>query len=154
MLASPAAVEVLRKAFRVVRDKHHFDVDAIVVLPNHLHCIWTLPNDDADFAIRWQLIKSWFTRHCDPKLRPPANHARVANRGSVIWQKRYWEHLLRDEADFTRHVEYIHYNPVKHGYVTSPIEWPYTSFRRYVEAGTYPSDWGRGTIEFEGVGSE
>ena len=103
LLASQEAVEVLRNAFRVVRDKHHFDVDAIVVLPDHLHCIWTLP---------------------------------------------------RDEADFTRHAEYIHYNPVKHGYATSPIEWPYSSFRRYVEAGTYPSDWGRGMIEFEGVGRE
>ena len=154
LLASQEAVEVLRNAFRVVRDKHHFDVDAIVVLPDHLHCIWTLPRDETDFAIRWQLIKTWFTKHCAPGLRPLANHAGVAKRGPAIWQQRYWEHLLRDEPDFTRHAEYIHYNPVKHGYATSPIEWPYSSFRRYVEAGTYSSDWGRGMIEFEDVGRE
>jgi putative transposase len=154
LLASPEAIDVLRNAFRNVRDKYHFDVDSIVVLPDHLHCIWTLPPGDADFAKRWRLIKTWFTKHCDPQLRAVPHSRGVAKRGHPIWQKRYWEHLLQNEADFTRHVEYIHYNPVKHRYAKSPGDWPYSSFRRYVEDGRYPADWGIGEIEFDGVGRE
>jgi len=126
----------------------------MVVLPDHLHCIWTLPPGDADFATRWRLIKTWFTKHCDPVLRTRPNHARIAKQEQAVWQHRYWEHMLRDEADFARHVEYIHYNPVKHGYASSAMEWPYSSFRRYVEEGVYPADWGRGAMDFEGVGHE
>ena len=154
LLASPEAVDVLRNAFRAVREKHYFDVDAIVVLPDHLHCIWTLPPDDADFAMRWQLVKTWFTKHCNPAIRPVPNRTGVEKHRQRVWQKRYWEHLLRDEEDFTQHLEYIHYNPVKHGYMKSPIDWPYSSFPRYVEAGKYPADWGQSEMKFEGVGRE
>ena len=154
VLASAAAVEVLRMAFRAVRASRPFEVNAMVVLPDHLHCILTLPPNDADFATRWRLIKTWFTKHGDAALRSEPNQARRAKREQALWQHRYWERVLRDARDFTRHVEYIHFNPVKHGLVTSAIEWPYSSFRRYVEAGVYPRDWGRGVMDFEGVGHE
>ena len=154
LLASADAVEILRASFRAVRSTRPFEVDAIVVLPDHLHCIWTLPPGDADFATRWRLIKTWFTKHCDPAVRAEPNYARTAKREQAIWQQRYWEHVLRDEGDVIRHVEYIHFNPVKHGLVSSAMAWPYSSFRRYVDAGLYPADWGQGAMEFEEVGHE
>ena len=154
LLASAQAVAVLREAFRTVRASRPFTMDAAVVLPDHLHCIWTLPPDDGDFATRWRLVKSWFTRRCDPALRAMPDRARAARAEQALWQHRYWEHLLRDEADFNRHVEYIHYNPVKHGYAKTPLDWPHSSFRRYVEVGVYPADWGCGEMSFDGVGRE
>lgn len=154
VFASREAVQALREAFCAVRSTRPFTVDAMVVLPDHLHCIWTLPSDDADFATRWRLIKTWFTKHCDPGLRLTPNPARQAKGEQALWQHRYWEHLLRDEADYIRHVEYIHFNPVKHGLAASAMDWPYSSFRRQVEAGVYPPDWGRGAMDFEGVGHE
>jgi putative transposase len=154
ILASMDAVEVLRAAVRTVRSKRPFTVDAMVVLPDHLHCIWTLPPGDADFATRWRLIKTWFTRHVDAALHSAVNTARARKGEQAVWQHRYWEHLLRVERDFIRHVEYIHFNPVKHGYVLSPIEWPYSSFGRYVEDGRYAQDWGCCEMDFSGVGHE
>ena len=154
VFASAEAVDVLRGAFQSVLLARPFELDAMVVLPDHLHCIWTLPPGDADFATRWRLVKTWFTKHCDPALRLTPNRARAARNEQALWQHRYWEHMLRDETDFTRHVEYIHFNPVKHGLVSSAIDWPYSSFRQYVEAGVYPPDWGRGVIDVEGVGRE
>ncbi|MBI3773509.1 MAG: transposase [Gammaproteobacteria bacterium] len=154
LLVSPEAVNILRMAFRVVRSTHPFEVDAIVILPDHLHCIWTLPPGDADFATRWRLIKTWFTKHCDPASRMMPNRARVTKGQQAIWQHRYWEHALKNDADFSRHVEYIHFNPVKHGYVLSAIEWPHSSFRRYVKDGVYLADWGQETMGFDGVGRE
>jgi putative transposase len=154
LFASAESVDVLRMAFRAVRKTRPFDVDAMVVLPDHLHCIWTLPPGDADFSTRWRLIKTWFTKHCDQALRNEPNRARTVKREQALWQHRYWEHLLRDETDYARHLEYIHFNPVKHGYVSSAMEWPYSSFRRYVEAGVYPAEWGQGVMDLEGVGNE
>ena len=154
LLASAGAVDILRMAFRVVQSAHPFQLDAIVVLPDHLHCIWSMSPGDADFSIRWRLIKTWFTKHCDPALRGVPNRARVTKGQQAIWQHRYWEHALRDETDFARHVDYIQFNPVKHGYVSSAMEWPYSSFRRYVRDGVYPVDWGQGTMDLEGVGRE
>ena len=154
ILAAAEVVEVLRGAFRAVRLSRPFEIDAIVVMPDHLHCIWTLPPDDADFATRWRLIKTGFTKHCPPTLRAAANPARAAKRQQAVWQHRYWEHQIRDETDFARHVDYIHYNPVKHGLAASPIDWPYSSFHRHVKAGIYPPDWGRNTMNWEGIGHE
>ena len=132
---------ILREAFRKVRQQLPFRVDAIVLLPDHLHCIWTLTAGDADYPKRWRLIKTWFTKHCDQELRDLyLSDSKKNNPG--IWQKRYWEHLIRDEEDYRRHVEYIHYNPVKHGYVQRPWDWAYSSFRRYVRSGHYLMDWG------------
>ncbi len=147
-------VDTLREAFRNVKTKRPFDIEAIVIMPDHLHCIWILLPDDGDFSTRWRLVKTWFTKHCRAGLRTPPNKARQHKREQAIWQRRYWEHALRDENDFTRYVEYIHYNPVKHGYVGAPREWPYSSFHRYVDAGIYPADWGACDMNFEGFGHE
>ena len=139
VFASATAVALLRESFRAVRKARPFDIDAIVVLPDHLHCIWTLPDGDADFMTRWRLIKTWFSKHAEIKN---------------IWQQRYWEHVLRDERDVEHHVDYIHFNPVRHGLVDSVVDWPYSSFHRYVARGTYRADWGREFLERVGVGSE
>jgi putative transposase len=154
ILASADAVAVLRGAFRHVRQRRPFWVDAAVVLPDHLHCIWTLPPGDADFATRWRLIKTGFTKHCDPALRVVPNAARSAKGEQALWQHRYWEHMIRDETDLRLHVEYIHFNPVKHGLAQSPFEWPFSSFRRYVADGRYPQDWGSDPLDFAGAGQE
>lgn len=139
VFASATAVDLLRDAFRAVRQQRPFDIDAIVILPDHLHCIWTLPDGDADFMTRWRLIKTWFSKRSDLKH---------------IWQQRYWEHVLRDARDFARHVEYIHYNPVKHGLVSKVIDWPYSSFHRYVASGWCAADWGGDGVDVAGVGRE
>jgi putative transposase len=128
-------IHYLREAFHHVRKKRPFDIDAIVVLPDHIHCIWTLPNNDADYATRWRLIKHFVTCKI---YKNNTNKNRVK-----IWQKRYWEHCLRDENDRQKHMDYIHFNPVKHGYVSSPLEWPYSSFGRAVEMGQYDKNWGQ-----------
>lgn len=131
VFSNAQAVEVLRNAFRRVRASRPFKIDAMVVIPDYLPCIWTLPPGDADFPTRWRLIKTWFTKHWQP-----------AGREQAVWQHRYWEHQIRDATDFARHVDYLHYNPVKHGLAKSPLDWPYSSFRRHLEAGIYPADWG------------
>ncbi len=123
-------------------------------MPDHLHSIWTLPPGDSDFSTRWRLIKTWFTKHCDPAIRVTPDIARQKKQEQAIWQHRYWEHLLRDEEDYRRHVEYIHYNPVKHGYVAAPVDWASTSFHRYVSHGIYSADWGSSELDFEGIGKE
>ena len=139
----PGAVDVLRKAFRHVRNKYPFEIDAICVLPDHLHCLWTLPEDDVDYSMRWRLIKTRFTK---------TNESMIA---SPVWQKRFWEHLIRDDKDLSNHVDYIHYNPVKHGLVERPADWRYSSFGKWVEHGHYTPDWGSAPIEFgDDVGSE
>jgi putative transposase len=132
-------VEELRNAFRKVRQRHPFTIDAMIVLPDHLHAIWTLPEGDADFATRWQLIKSAFSHSLPSGER--ISESRVARGERGIWQRRYWEHTIRDENDFARHVDYIHINPVKHGLVTRVRDWPFSSFHRMVKLGVYPEDW-------------
>jgi putative transposase len=154
-LSGETTVEVLRKAFCQVKINRPFSIDAIVVLPDHIHCIWTLPADDQDFSTRWRLIKTWFTKHYSENLNDCADGLSAGQSQQQVWQNRFWEHLLRDEEDYRRHVEYIHYNPVKHGYVTRPFDWPYSSFQRYVSKGIYPEDWGSSEIILpEGIGNE
>ena len=133
-------IESLRTAFRETRARHPFAIDAIVVLPDHLHAIWTLPEADADFALRWRLIKSTFSRTLPRGERISQSRSEKGERG--IWQRRYWEHTLRDENDVARRVDYIHFNPVKHRHVTRVKDWRYSSFHRMVKAGEYPEDWG------------
>ncbi|MDZ7754721.1 MAG: transposase [Gammaproteobacteria bacterium] len=129
-----SAVARLRNALRRVTAKRPFTIDAIVVLPDHIHALWHLPEGDGDFSERWRLIKHYFTAN----IRA-ANPALCA---TPIWQRRFWEHAIRDESDWRNHLDYIHYNPVHHGYVRSPADWPYGSFHRAVEAGWYAPDWG------------
>ncbi len=154
ILASAEAVDALREAFRSVRRSRPFEIDAIVVMPDHLHCIWTLPPGDVDFSTRWRLVKTGFTKHCPDILRRAPDTARLTRGEQAVWQHRYWEHQIRDEADFARHVDYIHYNPVRHGLARAVLDWPYSSFGRYVEAGVYASDWGGGPVGLAGVGRE
>ena len=132
-------IDALRKAFRETRSGHPFTIDAIVVLPDHLHAIWTLPEGDADFAICWRLIKSAFSRSLGSAEHMSRSRAAKGERG--IWQRRYWEHTIRDENDFARHVDYVHINPVKHGLVARVRHWPSSSFHRMVRLGIYPEDW-------------
>ncbi len=129
----------LREAFRVTRRDRPFAIDAIVVLPEHLHVVMTLPPDDADFSGRWRRIKSWFTREV---VRSGKAISRDRRGEYVLWQRRFWEHTVRDEADFARHVDYIHFNPVKHGLVPRVSGWPHSSFHKYVRDGILPQDWG------------
>jgi putative transposase len=132
-------VDDLRTAFRETRRRHPFTIDAMVVLPDHLHAIWPLPEGDADFATRWRLIKSAFSRGFGAGERISKSRASKGERG--IWQRRYWEHTIRDDNDFARHVDYIHFNPVKHRLVARVRDWPYSSFHRLVKLGVYPYDW-------------
>ncbi len=132
-------IGLLRAAFRQVRERHPFAIDAIVVLPDHLHTIWTLPAGDADFATRWRLIKAAFSRECAPGERISASRAMKGERG--LWQRRFWEHTIRDERDFARHVDYEHFNPVKHRHCQRVSEWPHSSFHRFVRLGLLPDDW-------------
>jgi putative transposase len=141
-------VDDLRAAVRETRLRHPFTIDAIAVLPDHLHAVWTLPEGDADFATRWRLIKSAFSRSVAPTERISASRAMKGERG--IWQRRYWEHTIRDENDFVRHVDYIHFNPVKHGLVSRVRDWPHSSFHRMVRLGIYPDDWA-GDVSGDGV---
>ena len=127
-LCDPHNAECLRAAFRYVLGRHPFTVDAIVVLPNHLHCVWTLPSGDRDFSTRWRLLKSHFSRNCGAACRAEASPSRQAKKEEAVWQRPFWKHAIRDDADFRAHVEYIHYNPVKHGFVNAPKDWPYSSF--------------------------
>jgi putative transposase len=129
----------LRESFRIVRARRPFGIDAIVVLPDHLHCLWTLPEDDADFSTRWRLIKRHFVTCIPYGERLSARREATGERG--IWQRRFWEHTIRDDADYAAHVDYIHYNPVKHGYVDRVADWPHSSFHRFVTAEQLPGDW-------------
>jgi len=132
-------ISLLRSSFAHVMRQHPWRIDAIVILPEHLHAICTLPPGDADFAVRWRLIKSGFSRGLPPGESVSASRQGRGERG--IWQRRYWEHRIRDDADFAHHVDYIHHNPRKHGHVAHVIDWPWSSFHRYVAAGLLPKDW-------------
>ena len=132
-------VRLLRAAFRQARAKRPFIVDAVAILPDHLHCIWTLPAGDADYSHRWRLIKSSFSH----SLHSAGFSAKRNGKGEYnLWQRRFWEHTIRDEADFETHVNYIHYNPVKHKLVERVMDWPYSSFHRFVRLGEIDAAWG------------
>jgi len=135
-------IALIFEAFDHVKARHTFKLDAFVIMPDHLHCIWTLPENDADFSMRWRMIKSYFTRHCDIKYKGTRSASRLGKSEQAVWQRRFWEHQVRDDEDFLRHIEYIHYNPVKHGEVDAPNLWIHSSFHRYVEQGIYNKDWG------------
>ncbi len=143
-------IDDLREVIRSVRTERPFTIDAIVILPDHLHCIWTLPHNDADYSIRWREIKSRFSRRVPDG--EPRTTGRINKSERGIWQRRFWEHTLRDSLDVERHVDYIHYNPVKHSYVDTVAEWPYSSFHRFVSQEQYPLDWGSSKFGSNGFG--
>jgi putative transposase len=140
VLTSTAHIERLRVAFRRVMHQQPFEIDAIVVLPDHVHTVWHLPQDDTDYSTRWRVIKHFFSVGTDSggDIAPSLS----GKREKGIWQRRFWEHALRDEEDWRRHVDYVHFNAVRHGYVKRPADWPYGSFRRAVQRGWYTPDWG------------
>jgi putative transposase len=130
----------LRESMKRVLDTHPFHIDAMVVMPEHLHAILTLPAGDTDYSTRWALVKAGFSRKLPKTEGISASRSNKGERG--IWQRRYWEHQIRDENDFARHVDYIHYNPVKHGYVKSPCDWAHSSIHRFIREGVLTADWG------------
>ena len=132
-------IDILRGAVRTVHTRAPFHIDAWVVLPDHLHCIWTLPPDDNDYSGRWRVVKSLFAAAMPHTERRSAVRISKGERG--IWQRRFWEHTIRDDRDYAVHIDYVHFNPVKHGLVAHVAEWPYSSFHRCVARGLYPADW-------------
>ncbi len=136
------AISLLWNCFKTTIKLYRFSVNAVVILPDHIHTIWTLPENDSDFSTRWKIIKSDFSRQykkIDTGYLPKS----LIRKGEVgIWQRRFWEHLIRDQEDFNKHCDYIHYNPVKHGLVKKPAEWKYSSFDNYVKHGYYDQYWG------------
>jgi len=132
-------IRLLRDVVADVRRRHPFRIHAWVVLPDHLHCVIELPPGDCDFATRWRLIKMDFSKGLPATERRSAVRVRRGERG--IWQRRYWEHVIRDDADFRAHMDYVHINPVKHCLVARVVDWPYSTFHRLVVQSVYPADW-------------
>jgi len=141
LLTHPEVLTNLQNALRIVRKQLPFQIDALVILPDHLHALWTLPPDDADYPIRWGLIKRQVSQSSRHLIAQTQTASRSKRREIGFWQRRYWEHLIRDDTDFERHVEYVHYNPVKHGLVEHVRDWRYSTFHRYVRLGMCPIDW-------------
>jgi len=143
ILSDSRSVGLLRQAFREELDHHPFSIDAAVILPDHLHCIWTLPDNDNRFSMRWTKIKGRFTELFlaagGIEADRGASRCKRGERG--VWQRRFWDRVIRDDDEFGVYMDYIHYNPVKHGHTLCPHAWPYSSFHRCVQAGTYAADW-------------
>lgn len=132
-------IEKLRRAFRLMHVRYPCEIQAIVILPDHLHTIWRLPDGDSNYSRRWMVLKRAFSTTI-PAI--PATESQLNKREKGIWQRRFGEHVIRNEQDWARHLDYIHYNPVKHGYVNNPADWEYSSFSHWVANGVYPRDWG------------
>ncbi|MCX7383619.1 MAG: transposase [Alphaproteobacteria bacterium] len=132
-------IDLLREAVRRTRARKPFHIDAWVVLPDHMHALWTLPEGDADFSTRWHHIKFSFSWAIPPGEVRSKSRRTQGERG--IWQRRFWEHTIGDDRDYAAHMDYIHFNPVKHGLVTAPADWPYSTFLRCTSAGLYPKSW-------------
>lgn len=138
-------IDLLRQSVRLCKQKRPFHINAWVVLPEHMHCIWTLPDNDDDFSARWKMIKTAFSKGMPNIERRSKTRIKRGERG--IWQRRFWEHVIRGERDYAMHMDYIHFNPVKHGWVNRVIDWPYSSFHRYLKNGTYAADWAGGQLD-------
>jgi putative transposase len=134
----------LRSAIQHVRQQYPFEIKAFVLLPDHFHTIWTLPENDLNFSLRMRLIKRFVTKYYGAKLAIDIDisESRTKRKESNLWQRRFWEHLIRDDLDFANHCDYIHYNPTKHGLSSSPQKWAFSSIHRFVRSGIYPIDWG------------
>ncbi|MCQ8131026.1 REP-associated tyrosine transposase [Methylomonas rivi] len=139
-------IDLLREAVRITKQERPFHIDAWAVLPDHMHCVWTLPTGDDDFSNRWKAIKIRFVQKIPSTERRSMVRVNKGERG--IWQRRFWEHAIRDERDYANHIDYVHVNPLKHCYVTRVKDWPYSSFHRYVREGVLPVDWG-GDYKFD-----
>lgn len=133
-------IELLKNAMEYVRQRHPFITIAQVILPDHMHAIWELPENDSDYPMRWYLIKSHFSRNYG-RLSGELPSIRINKGEKTVWQRRYWEHFIRNESDLDNHIDYIHYNPVHHGLVKTPSEWGHSTFFQYVQEGRYSEDW-------------
>ncbi|MDX1811665.1 MAG: transposase [Gammaproteobacteria bacterium] len=144
-------IDLLREVIQRVKSKHPFTIHGWVVLPEHFHCILSLPENDSDFATRLRLIKSGFSKLVPNNEQLSESRLKRGERG--IWQRRYWDRMIRDQADFNAHMDYIHINPVKHGLVNRVQDWPYSTFHKLVEQGVYELDWagsqGADGLEYE-----
>lgn len=155
ILTIPENLQLLKQAFERVRQSRPFKLIAIVVLPDHMHSLWSLPEEDDDFSTRWRLIKTYFSKSYMGSCTSDITLSRRSKNEKTIWQRRFWEHLIRDNDDLAQHLDYIHLNPVKHGFVTSPEDWPYSSFRWFMQKGYYSEDFGKTGIDFgENIGDE
>jgi len=154
ILTLPESRKFLRRAITEIKTRYPFEGVAWVLLPDHLHTIWTLPDGDSQFSKRWGLIKANFSKQAKGLFHRETwmNDSKIRHRETTIWQRRFWEHQIRDEADFAKHVDYIHYNPVKHGYVTRVRDWPYSTFHRFVQSDVYRNGWAGTKEEFEDSG--
>ena len=132
-------IDLLRDAVRETRKLHPFTIHAWVVLPDHLHCVMELPEGEHDFSVRWRRIKAIFSKSLPRTELLSATRVRRGERG--IWQRRFWEHLIRDEGDYLAHMDYVHINPLKHGLVQRVADWPYSTFHSLVTQGVYPENW-------------
>ena len=137
-------IDLLGESFRRIKEKYPFSTEAIVVLPDHVHAVWKLPDNDFNYSIRWHQIKSYFTKGL---IKEDVEITKDQRGEYHLWQRRFWEHRIRDESDLQAHIDYIHFNPVKHGYVSSAKEWPYSSFHRYVQKGVLQEHWGYDGIQ-------
>jgi putative transposase len=152
ILTLESSRQILRDAWSDTQHRFPFTTEAVCLLPEHLHCIWRLPETETNFSVRWKEIKRLFTRAYLQQVGSgeERNDSRIKQGEAAIWQRRFWEHTIRDEEDFNRHLDYIHYNPVKHGLVKNVADWPWSSFHRYVRLGFYDPDWGgENADEFE-----
>ena len=145
-------VDKLRNSFHKIRSLYFFEIDGVVILPGHFHLMITLQEDDGDFSLRLRLIKGAFSHQI--AFNEYANPSRGKKRERGIWQRRFWEHVIRDERDYEHHLNYIHYNPVKHGYVKKASDWPYSSIHRWIRAGVLPENWAHGPDLGDGVFGE
>ncbi len=148
ILTLPESRQFLREAIEQTQEKYPFRIDAWVLLEDHLHCIWKLPDSHSDFSVRWRLIKQRFSKNAKPLFHEKEwmNVSRRKRRESTIWQRRFWEHQIMNDDDYRRHMDYIHFNPVKHRLVNEVKAWPYSTFHRYVKTGIYLEDWGGSMI--------
>jgi putative transposase len=131
--------DALREAVRTTALEHPFHINAWVVLPDHIHCIWTLPDGDWDYSVRWQKIKTRFSKVVGRV--GPRSASKIAKGEAGIWQRRFWDHHIRDERDFTMHLRYCWWNPVKHGFVQRPVDWPHSSIHRDIRLGQVEPEW-------------
>ena len=143
ILCAPAARRILHAAIAECRASHPFDLTAIVLLPDHLHAIWTLPQDDTDFSSRWAAIKARLTHNWlrSGHRERPRSRSRFKHRNRGVWQRRFWEHAIRDESDFEKHLHYVHYNPIKHALARCAHAWPHSTFQKWVKADVYVASW-------------
>jgi putative transposase len=148
-LTKPEVIATLREAIAEVKQSHPFDIVAWAVLPDHMHTVWALPENDADYGLRWGLIKRFVSRDACQTISVTKAKSQIKRNESGFWQRRFWEHRIRNDADLQRHVDYTHYNPVKHELVERVVDWPHSTFHRFVERGWLNQDWAGSASEGE-----